>query len=53
VTATNAEGCLKVSPDKYRLVAISGKGRKVMLRKAEGFLIAWSKDTVNVQRVGR
>ena len=49
IDALNAEGCLEVSPDEYRLVAISTKGRQVMLRKAEGFLIAWPKDTAGVR----
>jgi ATP-dependent DNA helicase RecQ len=39
--ALQAEGCLTVSPDEYRLVAISLKGRQVMLRQFEGFAIAW------------
>jgi len=50
IDALNAEGCLEVSPDEYRLVAISAKGRQVMLRKAEGFLIVWPKDKAEVRR---
>jgi len=41
--ALQAEGCLEVSPDEYRLVALSAKGRRVMLRQYENFLIAWPK----------
>ena len=42
--ALQTEGCVEVSPDEYRLVSISAKGRKVMMRQCEGFLIAWPKD---------
>jgi len=46
--ALQAEGCVEVSPDEYRLVTISDKGRKVMMRQYEGFLIAWPKDKGSV-----
>ncbi len=39
--ALQAEGCLSVSPDEYRLVALSPKGRQVMLRQCDGFALAW------------
>jgi ATP-dependent DNA helicase RecQ len=42
--ALQSEGCLAVSPDEYRLVALSPKGRQVMLRQLEGFALAWPKN---------
>jgi len=45
IDALQAEGCMDVSPDEYRLVALSAKGRKVMLRTCDGFLIAWPKES--------
>jgi hypothetical protein len=35
--ALQGEGCVAVSPDTYRLVSITPKGRDVMLRRHEGF----------------
>ena len=42
--ALQAEGCLTVSPDEYRLVSISARGRQVMLRQCDGFAMAWPKE---------
>jgi len=39
--ALQGEGCVAVSPDTYRLVSITPKGRDVMLRRHEGFSMAW------------
>jgi ATP-dependent DNA helicase RecQ len=39
--ALQAEGCLAVTPDEYRMVALSPRGRQVMLRQSEGFVMAW------------
>ena len=47
--ALQAEGCLEVTPDEYRRVAMSPKGRQVMLRQHEGFLIDWPKEKVGVR----
>ena len=44
IDALQAEGCLEVSPDEYRLVSISAKGRPVMMRQCEGFTVAWPKE---------
>ena len=41
IDALQAEGCVEVSPDEYRLVSLSAKGRRVMLRQLEGFSLAW------------
>ena len=38
-----AEGCVEVTSDARRLVAMLPKGRQVMFRTCEGFLIAWPK----------
>jgi len=38
-----AEGCVDVTPDARRLVSMLPKGKHVMLRKQEGFRIAWPK----------
>jgi len=49
IDALQAEGCLEVTPDEYRMVALSPKGRQVMLRTYEGFLIAWPHDKGGVR----
>jgi ATP-dependent DNA helicase RecQ len=41
IDALQAEGCVEVTPDDYRMVSLSPKGRQVMLRTCDGFLIAW------------
>jgi len=53
IDALQAEGCVEVSPDEYRLVSLSPKGRQVMLRKQEGFLIAWPKAKAGVGKESR
>ncbi|MEI7900276.1 MAG: RecQ family ATP-dependent DNA helicase [bacterium] len=39
-----AEGCVDVTSDTRRLVAMLPKGRQVMVRRHEGFLIAWPRE---------
>jgi ATP-dependent DNA helicase RecQ len=39
--ALQAEGCVAVSPDEYRLVSLTPRGREVMMRRCEGFGIVW------------
>lgn len=41
LNALHDEGCLAVSPETYRLVSITTKGREVMMRQHEGFQLAW------------
>jgi ATP-dependent DNA helicase RecQ len=48
--ALQAEGCLEVTPDEYRRVALSPKGRKVMLRQCEGFALEWPAPTAGSPR---
>jgi ATP-dependent DNA helicase RecQ len=43
--ALQVEGCIDVTPDEYRMVSLSAKGRQVMLRQYEGFLLAWPAHT--------
>ncbi len=45
-----AEGCVAVTPDARRLVSMVPKGRQVMVRKQEGFLIAWPSGKEGVRR---
>jgi ATP-dependent DNA helicase RecQ len=52
IDALEAEGCLEISPDEYRLVALSPKGRKVMMRTCDGFLIAWPQNKLEVRSEG-
>jgi ATP-dependent DNA helicase RecQ len=47
-----AEGCLAVSPDEFRLVSITPKGRQVMLRRFGDFRIAWPKTAAGTRREG-
>jgi ATP-dependent DNA helicase RecQ len=49
IDALHAEGCVDVTPDEYRMVALSPKGRQVMMRTYEGFLIAWPKEKGGVR----
>lgn len=51
--ALNEAGCLSVSPDTYRLVSITSKGRHVMLRQLEGFQLAWPAETHDATRQKR
>lgn len=39
--ALHGAGCVAVTPDAYRMVSITPKGREVMMRRLEGFRIAW------------
>jgi Mn-dependent DtxR family transcriptional regulator len=39
--ALHSAGCVAVTPDAYRMVFITPKGREVMMRRLEGFRIAW------------
>jgi len=39
--ALHSAGCVAVTPDAYRMVSITPKGREVMMRRLEGFRIAW------------
>ncbi|MDR2849916.1 MAG: ATP-dependent DNA helicase [Verrucomicrobiota bacterium] len=48
--ALQAEGCLEVSPDEYRLVSLSPRGRQVMLRRCDGFALAWPSGTASAPR---
>ncbi len=41
IDALRAEGCVDVTSDARRLVAMLPKGRQVMVRKYEGFMLAW------------
>ncbi len=49
IEALQDEGCMQVSPDEYRMVALSPKGRQVMLRQFDNFLIAWPKEKGDVK----
>ena len=51
IDALHAEGCVEVSPDGYRLVSLSAKGRRVMLRQFEGFALAWPAPSSAASRV--
>ena len=53
IDALHAEGCVEVSPDEYRLVSLSAKGRRVMLRQLEGFSLAWPAPSVPRPAPGR
>ena len=41
IDVLQAEECVAVSPDEYRCVALTPKGRQVMMRQYEGFVIGW------------
>jgi len=42
------EGCLEQSPDVYRMISLTDKGRKVMLKKESGFMLCWP-ENLNVK----
>ncbi len=50
IDALQAEGCLSISPDEYRLVSISSKGRLVMLRQYSDFALVWPADRTPAPR---
>jgi len=41
LTMLQSAGCLEQSPDVYRMIALTPKGRSVMLRELAGFKICW------------
>ncbi|MDA3924730.1 MAG: RecQ family ATP-dependent DNA helicase [Kiritimatiellae bacterium] len=41
INVLHSEGCLAQSPDVYRMLSLSDKGRKVMLREVADFKICW------------
>ena len=47
IDALQSEGCVTVTPDTYRLISITPKGRDVMMRRYEGFRMAWPQQQVN------
>ena len=48
--ALQGEGCVTVTTDTYRLVSITPKGREVMMRRLEGFRMAWPQKRLPLQR---
>lgn len=41
IEALQQAGCVVVSPDEYRLLSVTAKGREVLFRRAPNFTIIW------------
>jgi len=41
INMLHSEGCLQQSPDVYRMISLTGKGRQVMFRDMPDFKICW------------